>query len=132
MIKSKTDFINKIHLIISVSIVVPTAIIYGFKPELSFDMFLETTDEHNFYKAVMGLYLGFSMLWICGVLKANYLKVAIVTNIIFMLGLGFGRVVSIMVDGIPTFGYVFGVMAELFLGFYGLWILNRINRDIKV
>ena len=132
MIKSKTDFINKIHLIISVSIVVPTAIIYGFKPELSFDMFLETTDEHNFYKAVMGLYLGFSMLWIYGVLKASYLKVAIVTNIIFMLGLGFGRVVSIMVDGIPTFGYVFGVIAELFLGFYGLWVLNRINRDIKV
>ena len=125
MIKTKTDFINKIHLIISISIVVPTAIIYGFKPELSFDMFLETIDEHNFYKAVMGLYLGFSALWFFGLFKASYLKIAIVTNIIFMLGLGFGRVVSILVDGIPTFGYVFGVIAELFLGFYGLWVLNR-------
>ena len=125
MIKTKTDFINKIHLIISISIVVPTAIIYGFKPELSFDMFLETIDEHNFYKAVMGLYLGFSALWFFGLFKASYLKIAIVTNIIFMLGLGFGRVVSILVDGIPTFGYVFVVIAELFLGFYGLWVLNR-------
>ena len=132
MIKTKTDFINKIHLIISVSIVMPIAIIYGFKPGFSFDMFLETIDEHNFYKAVMGLYLGFSTLWILGVLKASYLKTAVVTNIIFMLGLGFGRVISILVDGIPTFGYVFGVIAELFLGFYGLWVLNLINREIKI
>ncbi|WP_034060480.1 DUF4345 domain-containing protein [Lacinutrix jangbogonensis] len=125
MIKTKTDFINKIHLIISVCIVVPTAIIYGFKPELSFDMFLETIDEHNFYKAVMGLYLGFSTLWLLGIFKAHYLKIAMTTNIIFMLGLGFGRVVSILLDGIPTFGYVFGVIAELFLGFYGLWVLKK-------
>lgn len=129
---TKEDFINKTHLIISVSIVVPTAFIYGFKPELSFDMFLETIDEHNFYKAVMGLYLGFSMLWVLGIFKVNYLKMAIVTNIIFMLGLGFGRVVSIILDGRPTFGYVFGSVAELFLGFYGVWVLMRFSADVKI
>lgn len=125
MLKTKQDIINKIHLLISVSIVVPTAFIYGFKPELSFDMFLETVDEHNFYKAVMGLYLGFSVLWVLGVFKANYFKVALVTNIVFMLGLGFGRLVSLVLDGMPTFGYQFGTIAELFLGFYGLWVLRR-------
>jgi len=73
----------------------------------------------------MGLYLGFSFLWILGVFKANYLKIALVTNIIFMLGLGLGRIVSILLDGLPTSGYIFGTFAELFLGFYGLWILRR-------
>lgn len=130
MLKTKSDFINKIHLIISVCIVVPVAFVYGFKPELSFDMFLETVDEHNFYKAIMGLYLGFSLLWILGVFKSNFLKPAILTNIIFMLGLGFGRVLSILIDGTPTSGYIFGTIAELFLGFYGLWILNK--RIIKL
>nr|WP_321229199.1 DUF4345 domain-containing protein [uncultured Psychroserpens sp.] len=125
MLKTKQDIINKIHLIISVCIVVPIAFVYGFKPELSFDMFLETVDEHNFYKAIMGLYLGFSTLWILGVFKSNFLKPAILTNIIFMLGLGFGRVLSILIDGTPTSGYIFGTIAELFLGFYGLWILNK-------
>ncbi|MFD2917114.1 DUF4345 domain-containing protein [Psychroserpens luteus] len=125
MLKTKQDIINKIHLIISVCIVVPVAFVYGFKPELSFDMFLETVDEHNFYKAIMGLYLGFSTLWILGVFKSNFLKPAILTNIIFMLGLGFGRVLSILIDGTPTSGYIFGTIAELFLGFYGLWILNK-------
>lgn len=124
MQKTKQDIITKIHLIISVCIVVPTAIIYGFKPELSFDMFLETVDEHNFYKAIMGLYLGFSTLWALGIINAKYLQTALITNIVFMLGLGFGRLLSLFMDGMPTFGYIFGTVAELFLGFYGLWVFN--------
>ncbi|WP_047549128.1 DUF4345 domain-containing protein [Psychroserpens sp. Hel_I_66] len=127
MLKTKKDIINKIHLIISVCIVVPVSFVYGFNPELSFDMFLETIDEHNFYKAIMGLYLGFSSLWVLGIFKSHYLKTALITNMIFMLGLGFGRVLSIALDGIPTFGYIFGTVAELFLGFYGLWVLNRLK-----
>lgn len=132
ILKTKDDLINKIHLIISVFIVIPVAFVYGFKPELSFDMWLETIDEHNFYKAIMGLYLGFSVLWILGVFKPNYLKMAIITNMIFMLGLGFGRVLSILLDGIPTSGYIFGTIAELFLGVYGLWVLKRFNNQTSM
>lgn len=124
MIKTKQDFINKIHLIISVLIVVPVAFVYGFNPALKFDIHLNTIDEYNFFKAIMGLYLGFSILWFLGVFKANYLKLALITNLIFMLGLGFGRVLSLVLDGTPTFWYVFGTFAELFLGFYGLWVLK--------
>jgi len=122
--KTKQQIITKIHLIISVYIVVPVSFVYGFNPSSEFDIHLNTVDEHNFFKAIMGLYLGFSILWILGVFKANYLKLALVTNIIFMLGLGFGRLLSFLLDGTPTFGYQFGTFAELFLGFYGLWVLN--------
>jgi len=122
---TKKEIVTKIHLIISICIVVPTAFIYGFAPELSFDMFLETVDEHNFYKAIMGLYFGFSVLWLLGIYNVNYLKIALVTNVIFMLGLGCGRLVSLALDGMPTFGYKFGTIAELFLGFYGLWVLRH-------
>lgn len=117
------NIITKIHLIISVCIVVPVSFFYGFNPSSQFDIQLDTIDEHNFFKAIMGLYLGFSILWILGVFKANYLKMALVTNMIFMLGLGFGRLLSVTLDGVPTFGYKFGTIAELFLGFYGLWVL---------
>lgn len=125
MIKTKQDIINKTHLIISVLIVVPVSFVYGFNPASKFDIHLNTIDEHNFFKAIMGLYLGFSILWILGIFKTNYLKLALVTNLIFMLGLGFGRVLSLALDGTPTFGYIFGTFAELFLGFYGLWVLKR-------
>ena len=125
MFKTKQDFINKIHLIISVLIVVPVSFVYGFNPSSEFDIQLQTIDEHNFFKAIMGLYLGFSILWILGIFKHQYLKIALITNIIFMLGLGFGRVLSFFIDGNPTFGYQFGTFAELFLGFYGCWVLGK-------
>lgn len=125
MIKTKQDLIIKIHLIISVVIVVPTAFVYGFQPDIKFDLHPETIDELNLLKAIMGLYLGFSALWIIGIFKAYYLNIAIITNMIFMMGMGAGRVLSILLDGIPTFGYVFGAFAELFLGCYALWVLKR-------
>ncbi len=122
---TKRDIITKIHLIISVLIVVPVAFVYGFEPSSEFDIHLNTVDEYNFFKAIMGLYLGFSILWILGVFRSNYLRLALVTNLIFMLGLGFGRLLSLFLDGMPTFGYQFGTFAELFLGFYGLWVLKN-------
>ncbi len=124
MLKTKQDFTSKIHLIISVLIVVPVAFLYGFNPSSEFDIHLDTVDELNAFKAIMGLYLGFSILWILGVFKSNYLKLALVSNMIFMLGLGFGRLLSLAIDGTPTFAYIFGTFGELILGFYGLWVLK--------
>ena len=129
MFKTKQDFIQKIHLIISVCIVVPVSFVYGFNPSSEFDIHLQTIDEHNFFKAIMGLYLGFSLLWILGIFKHQYLKFALITNMIFMLGLGFGRVLSLFIDGNPTFSYQFGTFAELFLGFYGIWVLRNKNTN---
>ena len=39
---SKQAFTQKIHLVISVLVVIPTAVIYGFEPQSQFDIFLET------------------------------------------------------------------------------------------
>ncbi|ULC59677.1 DUF4345 domain-containing protein [Flaviramulus sp. BrNp1-15] len=125
MIKNQQDFINKIHLIISVCIVVPVAFVYGFNPNSQFNIQLNTIDEHNFFKAIMGLYLGFSALWVLGILKKEFLKTALVTNIVFMLGLGIGRLLSLFLDGSPTFGFQFGAFAELFLGLYGAWVFSK-------
>lgn len=125
---SRTAIITKIHLIISVVIVVPAAFIYGFKPELVLDINYKTIDEYNFSKAVMGLYLGFAMLWLFGVFKSSLLKAALISNTIFMLGLGFGRLTSIALDGVPTQAYLFGTIGELVLGCYGLWVLKTGNK----
>ena len=129
MFKTKQDFIKKIHLLISICIVVPVAFFYGFNPDFHFDIQLQTIDEHNFFKAIMGIYLGFSFLWPLGLFKRNYLRMALVTNIIFMMGLGLGRVLSLLLDGTPTFTYQFGTFAELFLGCYGIWVLTNKNTN---
>lgn len=122
---NKTDIISKIHLIISVLIVVPTAILYGFNANLFLEIHLETIDELNAFKAISGLYLGFSVLWLLGIRHKNFLKPALISNVVFMLGLGVGRVASIIIDGLPTLLYTLGILGELILGFYGIWILNQ-------
>jgi hypothetical protein len=120
---SRNHLLTKIHLLISVMIVVPTAIIYGFQLDSLLKFQLDTLDELNQFKAMMGLYLGFSALWIVGMFKTEFLKTAVITNMIFMLGLGFGRILSIWLDGTPSLAYIFGALGEFVLGFYSLWVL---------
>lgn len=118
--------ICNIHLFISSLIVFPGAIIYGFFPEMIFNLKLNYTDEHSIFKAIMGLYLAFSLLWIVGIFKFDYWKVATITNVLFMFGLGFGRIISIIFDGIPSTIFVLGTFGELILGFYGMYQLKII------
>ena len=76
----------------------------------------------------MGLYIGFSIIWILGIFRHSTLKLALITNVVFMLGLGFGRLLSLFIDGTPTYLFVFGMFGELLLGFYGALILNKFNK----
>ena len=75
----------------------------------------------------MGLYLSFSFLWVLGILKDNYLKTALISNMIFMLGLAFGRILSFITNGNPSLGFQLGTFGELLIGFYGIWILTNKN-----
>jgi hypothetical protein len=120
---TKQFILSKIHLIISILIVVPVAFVYGFNPEFLFEIHPETADEHNIFKAVMGLYLGFATIWILGLYKPYFFRIALTTNTVFMLGLGLGRGLSMLTDGMPSPTFIFGAIGELVLGVYGLWAI---------
>ena len=119
-------FIN-LHLIVSVLIVVPTAIIYGSPLTLPnhLDIQIDTIDLSNMLKAITGLYLGVSVVWIVGMWKSKYWKSATQLNVLFMLSLAAGRGLSMIVDGIPTSGFVFGILAESLIGFYAVYQLRK-------
>ena len=112
------------HLIVSVIIVIPVAFVYGFKPDLLFDIAINTIDEDNVFKAIMGLYLAFATFWLLGILRPTYWKAATLSNIFFMFGLAIGRIISIFFDGLPSSVFVLGTIGELFLGFYGWYVLQ--------
>lgn len=122
---TKDYIISRVHLIISVVIVIPVALMYGFNPDAFLDIHLNTIDEKNFLKAAMGLYLAFSLHWLLGIFNSNFIKSALISNVIFMLGLGIGRLVSILLDGMPSITFSFGTIGELVLGFYGLWAMLK-------
>lgn len=119
------------HLIISLSIVVPTAIIYGspsILPE-QLDIQVNTIDLSNMLKAIMGLYLGISFVWVLGIWKPQYWKRATQLNILFMLSLATGRALSTITDGVPTGGYIFGIIAEGTLGFLAIYQLRKYSAE---
>ena len=130
--KSKINRILKnLHLIVSLSIVVPTAIIYG-SPSILPDYLnikVNTVDFSNMLKAIMCLYLGISFVWILGIWKTEYWKIATQLNILFMLSLAIGRALSMLMDGFPTGGYIFGIIAEFVLGFYSIFQFKKYNRN---
>ena len=130
--KSKTNWILKnLHLFLSLSIVVPTAIIYGspsILPEY-LDILVNTVDFSNMLKAIMCLYLGISIVWILGIWKNKYWKNATQLNILFMLSLAIGRMISMLMDGFPTGGYIFGIIAEFVLGSYSIFQLKKYNQN---
>ncbi|MDO1502138.1 DUF4345 domain-containing protein [Winogradskyella maritima] len=112
-----------IHLFISAIIVLYAGICYGFFPDVFLKIHPSTADEFNFQKAIMMLYLGFASIWLLGLLNASYLKTAMLSQVVFMLALALGRMMSMALDGIPSNFYLYGVLGELFLGVYGVWAL---------
>jgi hypothetical protein len=110
-------------------IVIPAAILYGFNQQLIFDISAVTNDEQSAFKAISGLYLGFSLLWILGVFNSSFLKTALISNVVFMLGLGSGRCFSIVIDGFPGTFFLYGTVGEMILGIYGIWVLKTIYSE---
>ena len=121
--------ISNLHLSISIFIVISIAFIYGFRPNLLFDVFINSIDERNIFKAMMGLYIGFALFWIFGIFNNKHWKTATISNIIFMFGLGFGRIVSMLYDGIPCLLFVLGTVGEIALGIYAVFQLKSFKDE---
>ena len=128
---SKTAIRQNLHLIISSVIVIPVACVYGLFPKTILpqllDFSVETTDLTNVFRAIMGLYLAFAVLWILGTVKPNYWKAATISQILFMLGLALGRILSVFLNGIPSPVFYYGILGELILGIFGWYQLRKYN-----
>lgn len=124
-------FFKNLHLLVSLLIVVPTAIIYGSPSILPkhLDIQVNTNDLSNMLKAIMCLYLGISLVWILGIWKSAYWKTATQLNILFMLSLAIGRTLSMLSEGLPTGGYIFGVIAEFVIGLFSMYQLKKYSTE---
>jgi hypothetical protein len=125
----KSLAIKNTHLIISSFVVLLVSVVYGFAPELFFKLSVNTIDEQNILKAIMGVYIAFAILWILGICNPKLWKIATVSNFIFMFGLASGRIISMLFDGIPSLLLLLGVSGELILGFYGIYIYQQTCKE---
>jgi len=112
------------HLILSVILIIPIALVYGLYPEKIlprlFDFTITGTDLSNIFRAIMGLYLAMAIFWIIGIVRPKSWKAATIANIIFMGGLASGRLISLLMDGMPSIYFLLGLVVELLLAGWGI------------
>lgn len=120
---------KNLHLLISLGIVVPAACIYGLFPSITIPLLLdfevESVDLKSVFRAIMGLYLGVALIWLLGVLKSNYWALATISNIVFMGGIGMGRLLGMLIDGMPSPAFSLGIFGELGLSVFAFYQWRR-------
>jgi hypothetical protein len=119
---------KNLHLILSTIILIPVALGYGIAPKtvlpLLLNIRIETIDMLNICRAIMVLYLAISALWLMGIYNKKYWFTATITNIFLMGGLALGRILSLVLDGMPSPIFLWGTLGEMVLAvfaFYQLW-----------
>ncbi|MGB5356547.1 MAG: DUF4345 domain-containing protein [Eudoraea sp.] len=126
---NKPFVFKNLHLIISLLVVVPAALIYGLSPSKSlpllFDFEVASVDLKSVFRAIMGLYLCTSAVWILGILKNSFWNTATILNLVFMGGLGLGRLVGIILDGIPSPAFALGTVGELTLAIFAFYQFKK-------
>ena len=123
---------KNLHLFISVMVLIPASLVYGLHPDSFWaeiiGLKVSNIDLINIFKAIMGLYLSFAILWLIGIIKPAYWVAATLSNIIFMGGLGLGRTISLFADGVPSQFYLIGGFLELLLAVLGILIYRKYGK----
>jgi hypothetical protein len=120
---------RQIFLIIAALGLVPIALSYGLVPEKSlgylFQMSVSDINTTHIFRAIMGLYLALATFWITGAIKPDLRQAALYSLVVFMLGLAFGRLLSLVIDGSPNILLLLYLFLELGFGVAGIVLLRR-------
>lgn len=104
---------------------------YGLVPSkfvpLVFDIPVETVDTKHVFRAIMGLYLGMAGFWGIGIYSPQFSRAAVISVACFMLGLAFGRVLSLMADGFASPLLLVYLAVEVMMAAWGVVVLRGIE-----
>ena len=122
--------VTRAYLLFSAAGLFVIALSYGVAPQAVLprllDLTVETTDLTHIFRALMGLYLGMIALWILGAFRSSFTRTAVIAEVAFMFGLAFGRVLSILVDGVPSALLIVYTVLEIAMGCWGGLILKQL------
>ena len=120
---------KNLHLLISICIIVPVALVYGLAPKRILNEIFKiqfwTPDLSGIFRAIMGLYIAMSIFWIIGIIRPRFWIAATLSNVLFMVGLALGRIVSLILDGIPSYIFLIGIIIEVILAIWGIINLRK-------
>ena len=94
-----------------------------------------TIDTINHFNIVRGgtggLFIGFSLLFILGGLNKSYTRASLISLFVFMTSFALGRLVSMLVDGIPTRPINIVLVIEIILALLAGYALLMENKHEK-
>ncbi len=119
----------RLYLLVSAAGLTAVALSYGVAPATILpqllDITVEGTDLPHVFRAIMGLYLGMIVLWVLGAFRPSLTRAAVIAEIAFMSGLAVGRVLSIVVDGMPSVALLGYTGVEIAMAAWGIFVLKN-------
>lgn len=120
---------QKILLLIVGIGLIPIALFYGVAPEktlyLVYGFTVENVNQIHIFRGIMGLYIGQLSLWLFGAFYPVLRRPALYSLVFFMLGIAIGRILSILIDGIPHWTLIAYLLLEIAFGFIGFILLKK-------
>jgi hypothetical protein len=125
----------KLFLLVAAGVLIPVALSYGVDPAVILPKFMnitvEGTDQTHILRALMCLYLGMSTFCIIAAFTPEWRHVAVIWAVFFAYSLAIGRILSLIVDGMPSRILLLYLAVEVALGTWGLFVLARERRKAE-
>lgn len=120
---------DRLVLLLGAVGLVPIALSYGVMPQTTvtwlFGFPVEGTNQTHIFRAIMGLYLANATFWLLAVFRPGLRRTGLWVMVLFMVGLAIGRLLSIVVDGMP------GIVLWAYLGaevFFAVLAINCLRQ----
>ena len=115
---------------------IPLGITYGAHPSfnllpISFldEVEINSIDHANIFSGIMGLYVTMAIFWILGAFNKSLTIPALWGLVIFMTGIGVGRAISMITDGMPSNPYLLFLLLEVIFALIGLMFIKSIKSN---
>ena len=110
---------------------IPLGITYGVHPSfnllpISFldEVEINSIDHANIFSGIMGLYITMAIFWIFGAFNKSLTIPALWSLVIFMTGIGLGRAISMIIDGMPSNAFLLFLLLEVMFAFIGFMFIK--------
>ena len=115
---------------------IPLGVTYGAHPAfnllpISFldEVEINSIDHANIFSGIMGLYITMAIFWILGAFNRSLTIPALWSLVIFMTGIGAGRAISMITDGMPSNPYLLFLLLEVIFALIGLMFIKSIKSN---
>lgn len=122
------------YLLVSGVFIIVVGLFYGSPKSFLEGSFGITVDENSLhiFRAIMGLYCGVGFMVLLGAKHREYTKFSLLLQVVFFSGIGFGRIISFIIDGTISKVSLMATVSELILFIICVVVLKNYLKLSKI